>query len=210
MIKPMFIVFEGVDGCGKTTLLESFKEYLIKSNIPVIINKEPWDGHKSTHKWIRKILDKEIMVDRSILEFLLLINRYHNNIWIKKKMKMGFTILQDRSFISSVAYQYIFSEDFIVNMNSRFQRIDLLLFVNTPADECIRRINTRGEKKTLYERIEKLMSANQRYVNFIDKYNEVDEDIRPYVKSYKLDGLNSKKDLYSNLILIWEQFVMWK
>ena len=204
MNRSMFIVFEGADGSGKTTVMNSFAKYLEKNGDPVVVTKEPWSGHQSSYMWIRKILDKKIEIkDRNVLEFILLCNRYRHNIWVKKRLKEGFNIVQDRSWISSIAYQEMFSMDFIIKINSKFEKIDILFFVDTPAKECIRRIEARGSKKTLYEKEQKLESANQKYNQFIQYCNKMEDDVRPYIQVYTLNGIWSRRDLFLYVVMIW-------
>lgn len=202
-IKPMFIIFEGADGSGKTTLMNSFMKYLQNTQIKVINTKEPWNGHKSTYIWIRKILDKEINInDYTILEFLLLMNRYHHDIWVKKMLKNGFFVLQDRSWISSIAYREIFNDEFLMKINSKFKKINLLILINTPGNVCMERINKRNYKKTLYEKEKKLDNANFRYQKFIYNCNKNNVDFCDNVLI--LNGMLSKNKLYEILISVWK------
>lgn len=174
MSKSNFIVFEGIDGCGKTTQLNMLAKYLDEQHIRYMKTKEPWDGDWQTYEWIRKILDKDIEIeDRTILELLLFLNRYHHCRWMKQMLDMNITILCDRYWYSSIAYQELFSYDFIKKLNSRMLIPNKIIYVDTPAEEAIKRINKRGDKKTLYEKEEKLKAANQRYKYFFKDFNNL-------------------------------------
>jgi dTMP kinase len=51
---PLFITFEGIDGCGKTTQIELLKKFLIENNYEVITVREP--GGTEISEMIRNIL----------------------------------------------------------------------------------------------------------------------------------------------------------
>ncbi len=44
MKKRLFIVFEGIDSCGKTTQAELLKEYFVNQKQQVVISPEPSNG----------------------------------------------------------------------------------------------------------------------------------------------------------------------
>ena len=58
-MKPLFIVFEGIDGSGKTTQAERLKDYLIEQGEPAVISPEPSTG--LIGKLIREALQKSII-----------------------------------------------------------------------------------------------------------------------------------------------------
>ena len=49
-----FVTFEGCEGCGKSTQVRLFNEYLTKENIPHIFTREP--GGEKISEEIRRIL----------------------------------------------------------------------------------------------------------------------------------------------------------
>ncbi|MCB0355938.1 MAG: dTMP kinase, partial [Bdellovibrionales bacterium] len=52
-----FLVFEGIDGAGKSTLMNSLKEELIKKNQEVVVTREP--GGTALGEELRQILLKK-------------------------------------------------------------------------------------------------------------------------------------------------------
>ena len=54
MQKGLFITFEGVDGCGKTTQINLLKSYLEKKGYDIVLTREP--GGKGLGEKIREIL----------------------------------------------------------------------------------------------------------------------------------------------------------
>ena len=54
---PKFIVFEGIDGSGKSTLSEMLYDYLLSINVPAVKGQEPTDGRWG--RQIRKLLKSD-------------------------------------------------------------------------------------------------------------------------------------------------------
>jgi dTMP kinase len=103
--KGLFITFEGVDGCGKTTQMELLAKYLQDRGYEVIITREP--GAKGLGEKIREILlhyDGE--VSSRAESFLFLADRaQHIDKIIMPAVKAGKIVLCDRHTDSTIAYQ---------------------------------------------------------------------------------------------------------
>lgn len=105
MKKGLFITFEGIDGCGKTTQIELLKEYLEKDGYTVLLTREP--GSKGLGEKIREILlNYDGEVSSNCESFLFLADRsQHIDIIIKPAIEKGTIVLCDRHTDSTVAYQ---------------------------------------------------------------------------------------------------------
>ncbi len=68
-----FFVFEGLDGCGKTTQLELLRDYLERKGREVVLIKEPINSE--TGKTIRRVIDGKIQMSESELQDLFIENR---------------------------------------------------------------------------------------------------------------------------------------
>ena len=105
MTKGLFITFEGIDGCGKTTQIKRLKEYFEKNNKNVVLTREP--GAKGLGEKLREILlgyDGE--VSSNCESFLFLADRaQHVDTLIKPTIEKGDVVLCDRHIDSTVAYQ---------------------------------------------------------------------------------------------------------
>ena len=101
----LFITFEGADGCGKTTQVKLFTEYLRKNGYEVVLTREP--GSKGLGENIRKILlDYDGEVSPVCESFLFLADRAQNvDIIVKKNIEKGKIVISDRHIDSTVAYQ---------------------------------------------------------------------------------------------------------
>lgn len=103
--KGLFITFEGIDGCGKTTQINLLKEYLKTKNLNSVITLEP--GGSDIGKDLRQILlHHEGYVSDVCEMFLYLADRaQHIETVVKKNVNIGNIVLCDRHIDSSVAYQ---------------------------------------------------------------------------------------------------------
>ena len=106
MKKGLFITFEGLEGCGKTTQAKMLFDFLIKQKIPSIYTKEP-GGTKIGDK-IRKILldQKNDGMDYKTEMLLFLASRAENvRLIILPALEKGKVVISDRFYDSTTAYQ---------------------------------------------------------------------------------------------------------
>lgn len=105
MKKGLFITFEGIDGCGKTTQIELLKESLEKKGYTVLLTREP--GAKGLGEKLREILlNYDGEVSSNCESFLFLADRaQHIDTIIKPAINKGVIVLCDRHTDSTVAYQ---------------------------------------------------------------------------------------------------------
>lgn len=105
MSKGLFITFEGVDGCGKTTQIKLLKDYFEKQGKTVLLTREP--GAKGLGQKLREILlNYDGEVSPNCESFLFLADRaQHIDTIIKPAVSKGEIVLCDRHTDSTVAYQ---------------------------------------------------------------------------------------------------------
>ena len=100
----MFISFEGGDGAGKTTQLESLAEYLRELGYEVVTTREP--GGTELGKNIRQLLLFGGDVSPKAEALLYAADRAHHvATLIRPALARGAVVLSDRYLDSSVAYQ---------------------------------------------------------------------------------------------------------
>ena len=101
----MFITFEGIDACGKSTQLNLLKEYLLQNKFDVVTTREP--GGTKLSEQIRDIL-LDVNNDINPLSELLLFEAARAHLVetiIKPALDKNMIVLSDRFFDSTVAYQ---------------------------------------------------------------------------------------------------------
>lgn len=103
--KGLFITFEGIDGCGKSTQLNLLAEYLKSKGADVLITREP--GAKGLGEKLREILlNYDGEVSSNCEAFLFLADRaQHIDTIVKPAIEAGKVVLCDRHTDSTIAYQ---------------------------------------------------------------------------------------------------------
>lgn len=102
----LFITFEGIDGCGKSTQIKTLFNSLLDSGYPVILTREP--GGTPISEKIRSIIldiDNEGMSNRCELLLYLAARAEHIDKKIVPEMKKGKIVLSDRFEEATFAYQ---------------------------------------------------------------------------------------------------------
>src|SRR3954464_7993655 len=101
-----FLVFEGLDGSGKSTLIERLAEELKRRGLDLILTREP--GGTPLAEDIRKILlrtDAEVPHARTELLLYEASRAQHVERVIKPALRDGRWVLCDRFTASSVSFQ---------------------------------------------------------------------------------------------------------
>jgi dTMP kinase len=153
----MFIAFEGIDGCGKTTQLEKLANRLAADSIPYVCCKAI--GGTPLGAEVRKVFLHGPQMN-PLSELLLMaacVSQMMEEV-IKPALEAGQWVLCDRWFISAIAYQGYgggLPIDYIEQVRKLVTRHidpDIIVYLQTPLDVCLQRTQ---ERKTT-DRIEKM------------------------------------------------------
>jgi len=104
-MKNDYIAFEGIDGCGKSTLAEKLSVQLSESGVENILVREP--GGTKVGEGIRNLLLSHDYVVSEFTEALLFAAQRSQliNEVVQPSINKNVKIISDRSAYSSVAYQ---------------------------------------------------------------------------------------------------------
>ena len=192
--KGKFIVFEGLDGAGTTTQMKILGDKFSATGRNVFLTHEPTDN--PIGKAVRACLQKKFVTTPSALALLYSSDRddhlYNPEYGIEGHLDNGDIVISDRYFYSSLAYQAVqCSYDFIREINSRFRDADIIIFVDTPVDECMARIEKRGEEKELFEKEEYLKSVRE---NYLRAFSELPESVKIITVdgTLSIDGISQR------------------
>jgi len=173
MTRPLFIVFEGIDGCGKSTQLRLLSEYLQKRGRRVVTTAEPTDS--ATGKMLREALAGRDPRTAAEMAALFTLDRIHHNIaedGIENCLKNGCDMLSDRYYYSSLAYQgSLVDYEWVRHMNvdcPEIRRPDLCIFLDIAPTTALSRIGRRGEQKEIYEKEETLSLVRATFMRVFD------------------------------------------
>ncbi len=151
----MFISFEGIDGCGKTTQLNILSENLTKLGYEVINLREP--GGTEISEKIREILLNSTEDIHPVTELLLFESaRSHLvNTIIKPAIADNKIVISDRFFDSTTAYQgYGRGLDIsTVELFNKMASLELLPDITFYLDVSFETAKERSTRK-IYDRIE--------------------------------------------------------
>ena len=196
----MFITFEGIDFCGKSTQVELLKNYLIEKNIKVEIIREP--GGTNISEKVRSILlDKKNGNMFMETEFLLFSASRAQLVRekIRPYLEKGFYVISDRFHDSSLAYQGYgrgISIEAVSNVNSLAIGStipDITFFIDIPVEEAEKR--KTGKTVTDLDRIE--ISE----MNFYESVRNGYLDLSKKEKRFRLiDGRKSIEEIHKNII----------
>jgi dTMP kinase len=186
-----FIVLEGLDGAGTTTQLKKLKAELERIGYNIYMTNEPTS--QPIGKLVRSVLSGDFKTTPLALATLYSADRedHINNseYGIIKQINDNKIVISDRYFYSSLAYQGV-NCDFnkVVELNKDFPHPQILIYIETPVEVCISRIESRGEKKEIFEKREFLTQVN-------DNYNKVIQNLPSDVNLVKIDGTLSIEEI---------------
>jgi dTMP kinase len=147
LAKGMFITFEGIEGCGKSTQVELLRKHLNRLGHEVLITREP--GGCLIGEKIRDILLDPANSGMTALTELLLYEAsraQHVADVIGPALEAGVTVISDRFYDASTAYQGHargLGADTVMELNlvaTGGLRPDLTIVLDLPASEGLRRL----------------------------------------------------------------------
>lgn len=150
--RPMLIVFEGIDGTGKSTQMRRLAERLMAHGIPVELTAEPTDMEDGRH--LRRVLSGQEPANNAKIAALFLLDRIEHNTnpehGIERMLSDGKTVLSDRYYYSSMAYQGR-GDDFpwVADMNLHcpaIRRPDGCIFLDMEPEDSMVRIRARADE----------------------------------------------------------------
>ncbi|MCI5220259.1 MAG: dTMP kinase [Candidatus Electrothrix sp. LOE2] len=194
MESGMLVAFEGIDGTGKSTQLQSLANFLTEQGLPVITTYEPTDSRYGRR--IRELYrNRSSCTPEEELNLFVEDRRLHVNELIRQGLAAGKIILTDRYYYSTAAYQGAAGMDTaeIFARNSFAPVPDLVLLLTMDPEISLARIREgRGEELNDFEQLDQLRKVADHFAAFDDPCiaridaaqapEKVQEDIRRTVQ----------------------------
>ncbi len=201
MKKNLFIAFEGIDGSGKSTQVKLLSYNLKNAGHKVYITCEPTES--PIGKLIRDIFSHKMEADHRTIAGLFIADRLDHLLnkkdGILKKLEEGYTVITDRYYFSSYAYQGTHMPmEWVIQANSlstNILRPDINIYIDISPEVSMERLTSDRSSIDLYETIENLHSVR-------NKYKEAFELLKADEKIFVLDGNRAPQTIASE---IWDE-----
>ncbi|MBE6652828.1 MAG: dTMP kinase [Ruminococcaceae bacterium] len=155
--RPLFIVFDGMDGTGKTTQMRLLCQRLCESGIPTELTAEP--SSSPDGQALRRALSGDTPINNSRMAAMFLLDRIGHNAEIEALLSEGKTVISDRYYYASMAYQGQ-GDDFqwVADMNLNCPHIrkpdGCILLDMSPEDSMARiRAGRSSDQLEIYETV---------------------------------------------------------
>jgi len=170
-----FIVFEGIDGSGKTSVAKAIASRLISEN--AVLTGEP------TKTWLGEAVRRSHAerTDAFTEAFLFLADRTEHTESIRRWLEEGRTVVSDRYFHSTIAYQAAALEEkvrfdpfeWLIEENRKISiEPDIVFLLRVDPETALRRVNARGSLSK-FERLDFLRRVASNYDRLSKMYDNI-------------------------------------
>lgn len=167
--KGKFIVFEGIDGSGKSTQIELLSKRMKEKGIPYYTTMEPTEGPIGA--LIRQVLTGRISMDNKVIAALFAADRLDHLLndqnGIAGKIESGMHVICDRYYLSSYAYNGVdMPVEWVIAANEQSSRIlkpTVHVFIDVEPDTALERIARNRQHIELFEKKSRLEKVRQNY-----------------------------------------------
>jgi dTMP kinase len=200
----MFIVFEGIDCSGKTTVAKKLLKLLKNKKIDSVLTKEP-AGTKLGEK-IKYLISEIKHIKNSYLEyFLFSVDRViHINEIIQPNLKKNKVVICDRFLDSSKVYQGIIGgidQKFIDKIYGKISlsiKPDLTIYCHANENIILNRISKR-KNPTGFD-----IEVKEKIQNYLKSYEEL------YKKKKNIIFIDTEENINKNLEIILNKIINFK
>ena len=187
-MRGVFIAVEGIDGCGKGTIIKRLAQDLFDhdKNNHIFLTREPYDRN-----WLDRYLSQPNVSKRGEEALRLFVEDRANHCKIIKHFLADHIVLTDRFKHSTYAYQMAQGMDYDVihELHQPLLVPDLTIILDVPAKEAVRRSQGRGST----DQFEQEKFLQQVRENYLKLKRRLSENI------LIVDGNREKDDVYTDV-----------
>ena len=142
----MFIVFEGIDGCGKTTQIFLLANHLysLSKYSHILITREAYKDRK-----IREVLIQDESKDKAdkLTKLFVQDRKEHVSDLITPSLNKKVIVISDRYKYSTICFQAAQGQDMneLIKMHEDMPIPDFIFILDVPSDVAFNRINLRNK-----------------------------------------------------------------
>ena len=205
--KGIFIVFEGIDGAGKTTQVDLLAQNLASLGREVSLSAEPTT--LATGTAIRRALSGEEKKSECEMAAMFVLDRIAHNInsetGIRALTERGIDVISDRYYYSSLAYQGTATDyEWVkaMNINSpEIRRPDLCIYLDLLPEQSLERISRGRESFEIYENLEKLTAVRAKFLSVVEDLRRDGESI------YVVNAARAAEDIAKEIFEIVKKHI---
>lgn len=181
---PLFIVFEGLDGSGKSTQIDLLQARLEAHGRPCLITAEPTE--LPTGRIIRDVIEHRMEAHPQAVAAMFAADRIQHlhepETGILAELEKGNCVISSRYYFSSLAYQADYADiDWIASLNQRAKDLrpaDITFFLDLDPEVSLARITSNREQVDLFENLEKLTAVRAAFKRAFQYWGDKRENIQ--------------------------------
>lgn len=214
MKKGVFIVFDGIDGSGKSEQIVRLHDYIKKQDKyqSVLTTREP--THRAKELKRKLASDKDAFSGGEEMAKLYVGDRrIHTHEQIIPELKQGTIVLCDRYLMSTLAYQLAQGVplDYLLKLHEEAGIIapDLILLINLPVGVALERIAKAGRKegREKFEKSKEFMESVAEKYMLLTALAETDSRIKALSPNIAVvDGRGTVEEVAQRISLIFDRF----
>ena len=204
--RGLFIVFEGIDGSGKTTQVKMLSAALEAMGRKTFITAEPTTF--PTGKALREALSGRVKKSECEMAVMFVQDRIAHNITaeegIEALLEAGVDVICDRYYYSSLAYQGQATDyQWVKTMNidcPEIRRPDACIYIDLLPEQSLERISKGRDSVEIYENVETLTKVRNQFLAVI-------KDLEATDNIHVVNGYRTPDEVSSDICKIVKEMI---
>lgn len=166
--RGFFVVLEGIDGSGKTTIANLLLDKLSSKGFKVLYTYEPTDHEIVTLMRTKYRELRDPYVDTLVFALDRLI---HVKEKISPYLSRGYIVISDRYMYSSIAYQSAMGApmEWVMMVNQWALKPNLAIYLDIEPEEALNRRRGLESRFPEFEKVEFLRKVREIYLKLVEK-----------------------------------------